>query len=124
MNQTKELKKEKVGQEVGTPVQKIRTDIKALWAKVSYKSFLANMPYVSFIALLTVIYIGNNHRAVEIQRELGKQQKVLKELRWRDMDTKTRLMNARMETKIIRTAEPLGLKPLTLPAYSIQVAKQ
>ena len=35
------------------------------------------------------------------------------------MDTKTRLMNAGMETEIIRSSAPLGLKPLTLPAYSI-----
>ena len=37
------------------------------------------------------------------------------------MDTKTRLMNAGMESNIIQSGAPLGLKPLTLPAYSIVV---
>ena len=107
-----------------TPAQRIRADWKALMARVSYMGVLTNMPYLAFLVLLVVIYIANNHRAVELQRELNKQQKALKELRWRYMDTKTRLMNAGMETEIIRSSAPLGLKPLTLPAYSIVVEKK
>ncbi len=56
-----------------------------------------------------------------MQRELNKQQMVLKELRWRYMDTKTRLMNAGMESNVIQSGARLGLKPLTLPAYSIVI---
>lgn len=122
MKQTKEARIE-AKMEAITPAQRIRNDLNALWAKFSYRRMLGTMPYLSFLALLAVIYIGNNHRAVEMQRELNKQQKVLKELRWRDMDTKTRLMNAGMETKMIQNAAPLGLKPLTLPAYSITVSE-
>jgi hypothetical protein len=107
-----------------TPAQRIRADWKALMAKVSYTGMLTNIPYLAFLVLLVVIYIANNHRAVDLQRELNKQQKALKELRWRYMDTKTRLMNAGMETEIIRSGEPLGLKPLTLPAYSIVLEKE
>jgi hypothetical protein len=102
-----------------TPAQRIRADWKALMAKISYMGMIANIPYLAFLVLLAVIYIANSHRAVEMQRELNKQQQVLKELRWRYMDSKTRLMNAGMETEIIRSSDPLGLKPLTLPAYSI-----
>jgi len=107
-----------------TPAQRIRADWKALMAKVSYMGMLTNIPYLAFLVLLVVIYIANDHRAVELQRELSKQQKALKELRWRYMDTKTRLMNAGMETEIIRSSAPLGLKPLTLPAYSIVVKNE
>src|SRR5690606_25912917 len=94
-------------------------DWKALMAKVSYMGVLTNIPYLAFLVLLAVIYIANSHRAVEMQRELNRQQQALKELRWRYMDSKTRLMNAGMEAEIIRRSAPLGLKPLTLPAYSI-----
>ena len=107
-----------------TPAQRIRADWKALMARVSYMGMLTNIPYLAFLVLLVVIYIANNHRAVDLQRELNKQQKALKELRWRYMDTKTRLMNAGMETEIIRSGTPLGLKPLTLPAYSIVIEKE
>jgi hypothetical protein len=107
-----------------TPAQRIRSDIRALRDRLSYTKVLTNIPYIAFCALLAVMYIANNHRAVDRQRELNKRQQVLKELRWRYMDTKTRLMNAGMETETIRESIPLGLKPLTLPAYSIVLEKQ
>ncbi len=107
-----------------TPVQHIRADLRALRAKLSYSAILANIPYVVFLALLAVIYIANGHRAVEMQRELSKQQKQLKELRWQYMDAKTRLMNITMESKVIVSGSALGLKPLTLPAYSIVLNPQ
>lgn len=105
--------------EARTPAQRIRADIRALRERLSYTKILTNIPYIAFVALLAVIYIANSHRAVEMQRELNKQQQVLKELRWRFMDTKTRFMNAATESNVIQSGAPLGLKPLTLPAYSI-----
>lgn len=110
---------EGVGSEQLTPAQRIRADWRALISKVTYTGMMKNIPYVAFVALLCIIYIANNHRAVETQRELNKQQQVMKELRWRHMDIKTRLMNAGMETEMIRRGELMGLKPLMLPAYSI-----
>ena len=104
-----------------TPAQRIRADIRALREKLSYTKILTNIPYIAFLALLVVIYIANSHRAVEMQRELNKQQQVLKELRWRYMDTKTRFMNAATESNVIQSGTALGLKPLTLPAYSIVI---
>lgn len=106
-----------------TPAQRIRADYQALVQRVSYTKVITNIPYIAFLALLAVVYIANSHRAVELQRELNKQQATLKELRWRYMDTKTRLMNAGMESNIIQSGAPIGLKPLTLPAYSIVVSK-
>jgi hypothetical protein len=102
-----------------TPAQRIRADWKALLAKVSYLSIVSNIPYLAFVALLCMIYIANSHRAVEMQRELNKENETLKELRWRYMDIKTRMMNAGMEAEVIRKSAPYGLKPLALPAYSI-----
>jgi hypothetical protein len=104
-----------------TPAQRIRADIRLLREKLSYTRILTNIPYIAFVALLAVIYIANSHRAVEMQRELNKQQQVLKELRWRYMDTKTKFMNAAMESNVMQSGARLGLKPLTLPAYSIVV---
>ena len=104
-----------------SPAQRIRTDWKALMARLSYKGILNNVPYLAFIAFLCMIYIANNQRTVETQRELNKQQQILKELRWRYTDVKTKLMNAGMETEMIRSGAAIGLKPLVLPAYSITV---
>jgi hypothetical protein len=104
-----------------TPAQRIRADWMALMKRLSYTKVITNIPYIAFLALLAVIYIANSHRAVELQREINKQQAMLKELRWRYMDTKTRLMNTGMESNVIQSGAPLGLKPLTLPAYSIVI---
>ena len=101
------------------PVQRIRSDWKMLLEKVSYKAIVNNIPFLAFIALLGVLYINNSQRAVEMQRELNRQNLALKELRWKYMDIKTRLMNARMETEVITNAGQLGLKPMMLPAYKI-----
>lgn len=103
-----------------TPVQRIRNDWKALLAKVSYKGIVNNIPFLVFVALLCVLYISHNQAAQETQRELEKQQQTLKELRWKYMDIKTRLMNAGMEAEVIRDAAAIGLKPLMLPAYRIE----
>jgi hypothetical protein len=121
MSKEKNMEAAAVTAEPVTPAQRIRADWKALVGKVTYRAMISNIPYVAFVVLLCIIYIANNHRAVETQRELNKQQQVLKELRWRHMDIKTRLMNAGMETEMIRRGEQMGLKPLMLPAYSIVV---
>lgn len=105
-------------EEVATPVQRVRNDWKTLVEKVSYKAIVSNVPYLAFVALLCVLYINNSQRAIEVQRELNKQNKVLKELRWKYMDMKSQLMYARMETEVIKKASGLGLKPLMLPAYT------
>jgi hypothetical protein len=115
-------KKSQVQEDVTTPVQRVRNDWKTLVEKISYKAIVSNVPYLAFVALLCVLYINNSQRAVEMQRELNKQNKVLKELRWRYMDMKTQLMYARMETQVIKSASVLGLKPLMLPAYTVRSA--
>ncbi len=109
----------KMMQQEHTPVQRVRNDWKTLVDKVSYKAIVANVPFLAFVAVLCVLYINNTQQAVEMQRELNKQNQELKELRWRYMDIKTQLMDARMETNVIKSATALGLKPLMLPAYTI-----
>jgi hypothetical protein len=106
---------------VHTPVQHVRNDWKTLVDKVSYKAIVNNIPYLAFVSLLLIIYINNSQRAIEIQGELNRQNKILKELRWKYMDVKSRLMNTQMETQVIKSASKIGLKPMTLPAYSVKV---
>ena len=102
-----------------TPAQHVRNDWKAFVDKLSYRAIVNNIPYLAFVALLCMIYISNNHRAIDMQREINKQTKVLKELRWKYMDVKSRLMNEQMESKVIVRAAAIGLHPLTLPPYKI-----
>ncbi|HTN47584.1 MAG TPA: FtsL-like putative cell division protein [Flavipsychrobacter sp.] len=104
-----------------TTAERVRSDWRAFLDKLSYKGIVNNVPFLAFLVLLTVIYITNNQRTIEIQRELNKQNLVLKELRWKYMDIKSQLMNAGMETEIIRNSAGIGMKPMLLPAYKIEI---
>jgi len=106
-------------QEALTPAQRVSNDWRSLVEKASYKAIVNNIPFLAFIALLCVLYISNSHRAIEMQRELNVQNKALKELRWKYMDTKSQLMYVKTETQVIKSAEKIGLKPSLLPAYKI-----
>ncbi len=103
-----------------TPAQRVRNDWRTLVEKVSYKAIVNNIPFLAFIAMLCVLYINNTQQSVAIQREINKQNKILKELRWKYMDIKSQLMNARMETEVIKRSMVIDLKPMSLPAYTIQ----
>jgi hypothetical protein len=102
-----------------TPAQRIRGDWNMLVERISYKGIVNNIPFLAFIVLLCIIYISNSQRAVETQKEINKQEKILKELRWKYMDIKSDLMHAGMEAEVIRNASVIGLRPLMLPAYKI-----
>lgn len=103
------------------PAQRVRSDWKTLVDKLSYKAIVNNIPFLAFVALLAVLYINNSQRAVDMQRELNKENKVLKELRWKYMDVSSKLMYVKMESEVIKRASTLGMKPMSLPAYSIVV---
>lgn len=96
-------------------------DWRKLLDRISYGGIVNNVPYLAFVVLLCVFYIANNHAAIETQRELDKQQKLLKELHWQNMDIKSKLMNAGMEAEIIKRGATIGMKPLMLPAYKIVI---
>lgn len=100
-------------------VASAKLDWRSVVDKISYKGIVNNVPFLAFIVLLGVFYIANSHAAIETQRELDKQQKLLKELNWRNMDAQSKLMNAGMEAEVIRKGAGIGMKPLMMPAYKI-----
>jgi|GEM_PF-1192898 len=101
--------------------ERVRSDWRSFLDKLSYKGIVRNVPFLAFLVLLAVIYITNNQRTIEIQRELNKNNQVLKELRWKYMDIKSQLMNAGMETEIIRNSSVIGMKPMLFPAYEVVI---
>ena len=106
-------------EEVTTPAKQVKADWRAMMDRLTYKGIVKNIPFLAFLAVLCMLYIGNSQRAVETQRELNAQNQILKELRYKHMDINNKLMTAGMEPEIIRRGVVLGLNPLTLPAYSI-----
>lgn len=103
-----------------TPAQRVRSERKALVEKLSYGAIVNNIPFLAFVALLCVLYISSNKRAVDTQRELNKLNDTLKELRWEYMDAKSQMMYAQMETEVIKNASKINLKPMLRPAFRIE----
>lgn len=89
--------------------------------KLSYKGIVGNVPFLFYAAILVVLYISNSNHAVQIQKELNQQNVILKELRWKHMDIKSKLVNAGTEKDILRRGTGLGLQPLRLPPYQISI---
>jgi hypothetical protein len=106
---------------VASAVVSEKMDWRKLLDKISYKGIVNNVPYLAFIVLLGIFYIANGNAAIETQRELDKQQRLIKELNWRNMDAKSKLMNAGMEAEIIRKGAVIGMRPLMMPANKITI---
>lgn len=107
-------------QETPEQEQRVRSDWKTLLDKVSYSAIVSNVPYLTFVVVLCIVYISNNKRAVETQRELNTLTDTLKELRWEYLDAKSQMMYAQMEIEVIRNAADIGLKPMLRPAFRIE----
>jgi hypothetical protein len=102
-----------------SPAQQVRSDWRALMSQLSYKAVINNITFLSFIALLCVVYISSSHRAVSLQRQISRSSDTLDELRWQYWAAKSKLIGAKKEDVIMRTADSIGLKPSILPAYKI-----
>lgn len=98
-----------------------RSDWKAFVDKLSYNGIVNNIGFLTLLFVLALTYIYSNQEMIAVQRELNKQNKILKELRWKYMDVKSRMLNAGMETEIIRNATKIGMKPMMFPAYKVTI---
>ena len=61
-------------------------------ADISAALVLKNLPFVFFVAFLGLVYIANAHYSEKTIREIQKQQKELKELRWHFMSVQSEIM--------------------------------
>ncbi len=74
------------------------------------------IPYLLFMVLLIILYIGNTHYAEKTVRETAKITKELKELRAEYITTKFELMFKSRQSEVAKAVMGLGLKePVTPP---------
>lgn len=124
MNEAEEIKNEEELKQVSAGTKRVasaKLDWRSVVEKISYRGIVQNVPYLAFVVLLGVFYIANNNAAIETQRALDKEQKILKELNWRNMDAQSKLTNAGMEAEIIRKGAIIGMRPLMMPPYKIVI---
>lgn len=74
------------------------------------------LPFIVFIALLAILYIGNHHHVESSIRKIDKLNKEVDELSWDYKTLKAELMLKSTQTEVSKKADSLGLiEPLYPP---------
>lgn len=79
------------------------------------------LPFLCYLALLGMIYIGNSHFAMNNLRTINKLNTEVKELRWEYKSLKADLMFRSKLTEVAKKVDTLGIKELIEPPKKIIV---
>ena len=77
------------------------------------------LPFILFVALLGMIYIGNRHLAEKNIRDIDKISKEVKELSWDYKTAKADLAFKSTLTEVAKRADTLGVKEAMQPPQKI-----
>jgi hypothetical protein len=78
-----------------------------------------NFPFLLFLAFLGLIYIGNSFYAEKNIRKVERMQKELRELRYKHISTRAKLMQRSRQSKVASILENKGIKESTVPPKKI-----
>ncbi len=90
---------------------------------ISYAQVLHNFFFVGAIVFIGVLEIFNTHLAVRLNRGIGKEQEIIKELRWEYMTVKTDMNQKSKQSELQKILEPYGLRSLQEAPKKIEVQK-
>lgn len=82
-----------------------------------------NWKFIIFLSILALIMISSAHSADRKVHKIAKINNEVKELRSEFVDTRSKLMKKRMESRVVSLAEKRGLKPSTNPPHKIIITK-
>jgi len=78
-----------------------------------------NFPFLLFLAFLGIIYIGNSFYAEKNNRKIEQMHKELRELRYKHISIKAKLMQKTRQSKVAAALEKKGIKESTVPPKKI-----
>ncbi len=82
-----------------------------------------NWRFIIFLSILALIMIASSHQADKKVHEISRLNNEVKELKSEYVDVRMKLMQAKMETKIIRSMENRGLFPSEIQPQKIIIKK-
>lgn len=102
-------------------------------AKTNWRKWLQgqwmvqHVPFIFFLAILAVLYIGNGHYADNNIRNTGKATRELKQLQYHYKTLQAELIYRSKESELAKAVEPLGLQrsmepPAQLRTDSLQTS--
>lgn len=77
------------------------------------------LPFIFFLALLGMVYIGNRHLAENNLRDIDKLSKEVKELSWDYKSTKAEFAFKSTLTEVAKRADTLGIKQPVEPPQKL-----
>ncbi|NCA85116.1 MAG: hypothetical protein EOM83_06005 [Clostridia bacterium] len=83
------------------------------------KDIFSRLIFVIFLALLGLVYIGNNHHAEKKIRRISQITNVNKELSFNYHHMKTKLYEKNRSSYLAEKLAPMGIKPLVEPPDKI-----
>jgi len=87
---------------------------------VSDDSF-KNWRFIIFLSVLALIMIASSHSADKKVHRIAQLNNDVKELKSEYVDVRMTLMQAKLESKIIKVMEKRGLKPSLMPPQKIKI---
>lgn len=82
---------------------------------------LKNWRFIVFLSLLALVMIGSSHAADKKVHQISRLNAQVKELKSEYVDIRMRLMQSKMESRIISALEDKGLQPSSTPPKRIRI---
>ena len=110
--------------DLGLPlVAELQQRVRLLLADVRRGRLMHYLPYVLYLVLLGVLYIGNRHRIDRVIRGIDSTKLQVEDLRADYMSAKANYMYALKRSEVVKRAEKLGLKESPKPPEVIYLNK-
>jgi Bacteriodetes cell division protein (FtsL-like) len=90
---------------------------------LSKQAVLRNLPFLIFLAILAMFYIGNTYYTEKTFKQIEKIKNELKELRYQSITVKAKMLDVCKQTEIAKKVEGLGIKVTTTQPYKIFYSK-
>lgn len=93
----------------------------SMFGNVNRNQIVHSMPFILFISVLLIIYIGNSYYAEGLIREIDKTKNDMKEKRAEYISMKSKLMYFSNQSEVAKALELYQIKESTRPPFKIVV---
>jgi hypothetical protein len=92
------------------------------WTRLfqGHRWLIGNIPFLLFLAMLTVVYIYNGHYAEKKIKDINRTASALKELQYEYKTLKSELMFMQKQSEVVRLAKPMGFTETTVPPVRLK----
>ncbi|MCL2413653.1 MAG: FtsL-like putative cell division protein [Bacteroidales bacterium] len=91
---------------------------------ITQDKFLQHLPYIIFLACLSILLIANNYATVRIAREANRISRELPELRTEHLATLSEYLRKKQQSEIARRLEDVGIRESVVPPKRIIINRR